>query len=513
MTILSSIRNSFARLVTFALIGHVGIVLIAALYTGNGVLLPLLFACVLAGVPAALFFTQGATALQREVASVSYVLFAALLVYVFRGHPWQIDIHMYFFAVLALLAGFCDARAILIPAAVVAVHHISFNFLVPTWVFPDGGDFARVILHAVVVVLEVPSLVWLSMRVGTALEDAEKSQQQAGEETEKAKMLADQAEKSRLEAEAALDQSRQAEVEKRMVEEKAARDQETERVRADEARLASAESFEDSVNSLISELCGSVTELADTAEGLNAAVTEAAEQVRAVSEGSTRVNSNVSTVASSTEEMSATAQEIARQISQTTQVVDDAASQSEVGEKAVTELSDRSGEIRNVITMINEIAEQTNLLALNATIEAARAGEAGKGFAVVASEVKSLAQQSAKATEEIETLVQSMMDATSQAAKANQNIVSVIGQVRTNSAGIASAVEEQSASTQETARAAQSAAGETSGVDAAAGELQALIGQVSEASDRSAALTSLLNDKINDVRDRAHSFVTELKQV
>lgn len=512
MDMLNDIRTSLARMVTYALLCHIPVVFLAAIFVGNDIFLPILLSFVLAGVPAALYFTQGATPLHREISAVSYVLFVALLVYVFQGHPWQIDIHMYFFAVLALLAGFCDARAILIPAAVVAVHHLTFNFVAPAWVFPDGADFWRVMLHAVVVILEVPTLVWLSLKLESSFAQAEAAQTQAQEEAERARALAEEAEAHKQEAQLALEENRKAEEEKILLEEKAALEKDAAVQRAQKLRLEAAESFEQSVNCLISELSDTISELGENSESLSESVAMADQRVSAVGDGSSRVNANVNTVASSIEEMSASAQEISRQISQTTEVVDEAASQSEVGESAVAELTARSDEIRNVITMINDIAEQTNLLALNATIEAARAGEAGKGFAVVASEVKSLAQQSAKATDEIESLVERMMSATYQAAQANEKIVAVIGQVRTNATGIASAVEQQSATTQETARAAQSAANETSGVDSATNELQSLVQRVSRATDSSAAIASTLGDKIRDVADQANQFVNHLRQ-
>ena len=111
-----------------------------------------------------------------------------------------------------------------------------------------------------------------------------------------------------------------------------------------------------------------------------------------------------------------------------------------------------------MVKVITSIAEQTNLLALNATIEAARAGEAGKGFAVVASEVKDLAQETARATEDISRRVQAIQADTGGAVVAIEEISRVIARISDFQTTIASAVEEQTATTAEMSRSVSEAA-------------------------------------------------------
>ena len=119
--------------------------------------------------------------------------------------------------------------------------------------------------------------------------------------------------------------------------------------------------------------------------------------------------------------------------------------------EAIRTLAEAAQKIGNVVTLINDIAGQTKLLALNATIEAARAGEAGKGFAVVASEVKSLSDQTARATHEISSQVSAMQTATQTSVGAIGSITDTIRKVADIASAIAGAVEEQSAATREIA--------------------------------------------------------------
>ena len=167
-------------------------------------------------------------------------------------------------------------------------------------------------------------------------------------------------------------------------------------------------------------------------------------------------------------------------------------------------LADAAQKIGEVVSLINDIAAQTNLLALNATIEAARAGEAGKGFAVVAAEVKSLANQTAKATEEIGTQVAGIQGATKDSVEAIKSIGKTIGEVNEIATTIASAVEEQSAATQEIARNVQQAAKGTqevssniAGVTQAAGETGTAATQVLGASGDLAKQSEALREQVD----------------
>ena len=153
-------------------------------------------------------------------------------------------------------------------------------------------------------------------------------------------------------------------------------------------------------------------------------------------------------VALGAEELAASVGEISRQAADALKISMQAVDQANETNTIVSGLAVAAQKIGDVVKLINNIAEQTNLLALNATIEAARAGEAGRGFAVVASEVKSLATQTAKATEEISGQIAEVQSTTASAVNVIEAITKTISRVNEISSAIAASVEEQAAVTQ-----------------------------------------------------------------
>ncbi len=219
-----------------------------------------------------------------------------------------------------------------------------------------------------------------------------------------------------------------------------------------------ADNFETAVGSIVSNVsasavhleqaAGTLTRTAETTQGLSSQVAGASEEA----------SSNIQSVASATEQLSVSVEDIGKRVRDSNRIAESAVIQAQETDARIGKLSRAAQQIGDVVKLITAIAEQTNLLALNATIEAARAGDAGRGFAVVAAEVKSLANQTAKATEEISNHISGMQDATQESVAAIKQIGATIGQISSIASSIAVAVEQQGSATQEIARNVQSVA-------------------------------------------------------
>jgi len=250
------------------------------------------------------------------------------------------------------------------------------------------------------------------------------------------------------------------------------------------------------------------TEMRATAESMARMAEETTRRASEVAQASELASANVQTVSAAGEELSASIAEIARQVAESNTVTQRAVSEADRTSNSVQGLADAAQKIGNVVTLINNIAGQTKLLALNATIEAARAGEAGKGFAVVASEVKSLSDQTAKATDEISNQVSAMQAATTASVGAIQGIAETIRKVAEIAAAIAGAVEEQSAATREiAANVAQAAAG-TAQVSASIGAVSEAAAQSSVASGDLLQASGEMSRQSEDLRATIERFVS-----
>jgi len=196
-------------------------------------------------------------------------------------------------------------------------------------------------------------------------------------------------------------------------------------------------------------LAGASEELSANSSQIAAAAQETATEVDVASGAVQQISDNVRSVAAGAEQMTASIGEISTNASEAARVAAHAVEAAEAANSQVAKLGASSAEIGDVIKVITSIAEQTNLLALNATIEAARAGEAGKGFAVVADEVKQLAQQTARATGEIGQRIEAIQSDAGGAVGAIGEITQIIQRINDYQTTIASAVEEQTATTNE----------------------------------------------------------------
>jgi methyl-accepting chemotaxis protein len=285
------------------------------------------------------------------------------------------------------------------------------------------------------------------------------------------------------------------------------------RAEAEQKRLMNelASNFEASVMGVVAAVSSRSSEMEAAAQSLSALASQTEHEASAVAVASEQASSNVQTVAAATAELSAAIQEIGHQVADSAKVSSSAVTEANRVNQIVVDLASAANRIGEVVSLINDIASQTNLLALNATIEAARAGDAGKGFAVVAGEVKSLANQTAKATEEIGAQIASVQQATSDAVGAIQGITTTISRLNEISAAISSAVEEQGAATQEIARNVQQASDGVGDVTSRISTVTQASTQTGQASSQVLAAAGQLSEQSVHLKADVEGFVARIR--
>ncbi|SDF76760.1 methyl-accepting chemotaxis protein [Thalassobaculum litoreum] len=416
---------SIRRRATFALsmfiLAHVPVVGATAFLLGRDAIWPTLATAVAAAIVVAFARLQPDAPATRYLIAAVMMGIVSMMVALFWGNSWQIDMHMYYFAALAILAPMVCTVSILVAAVVVAVHHLTLSFLLPAAVFPDDASLGRVILHAVIVVIEAGALLWVTHSIQRAFDASTR----ALKEVELA-----QAEQARL-AEQTRERDRQAATEKTA------------------ALVTLSDSLKQTVGGIADTVAAASEELSRTATSLTETTGRVGDHAGTVARDATENQARAQAAADALDRVSQSIARITDQVSLSSRITGEAVQRAADTDRTVAGLAQATDRIGEVLTLIQDIAEQTNLLALNATIEAARAGDAGKGFAVVASEVKNLAGQTAKATETIAGEISSIQAESRGAVEAIRGIGETVGRIDEVARTIADAVGEQEATARE----------------------------------------------------------------
>ncbi len=427
---------------------------------------------------------------RRPIAMVGFILSFSLvgdtsmMVYIYSGHPWQIEMHFYYFVVLAMLAGFCDWRILVLNAAVITAHHFLLNEFFPAAVYPGGGNLFRVVVHGSFVIVEAVALTLICMTIREAFAKSEIALSEVEQSKHALERVANRREK----------------------------DLQTTTMRADQTGEI-LERFKQEMERSIEVLHEAAGELQSYTEAMSASAAHAGTQSNRAVQASGGASREVHAAADAGDELARTIAEVGSNAARSSKLAADAVQQAEATNVTIDEMAAVASEIGEVTGLINSIAAQTNLLALNATIEAARAGEAGKGFAVVAAEVKALASQTAKATQDIASRIEAMQTTTARSVSAIQAITATIRELDQFSTAIAAAVEEQAAAAQGISANVNAAAGGVQQVTGAIGDIEHIIGETANAAGALGRAASKIADQTGGIRTRVNAFTGDIMAI
>jgi methyl-accepting chemotaxis protein len=357
------------------------------------------------------------------------MVMGGLLVHFGQG-PMQIEMHFYFFVLIALLSVFANPLVILLAAVTVAVHHFAVWLVIPASVFNYEASFWSVVVHAVFVVLESIAAVFVAR---SFYNDYHKSHHALIESRQLQHRM----------------QNENSDIQRQIVDllqvvSDASDGNLTVRATTTSGTLGNVA---DAFNLLMESLEGLIGEVSRQVGDSEHAVRSISEVARRMASGASHqsrevgaarqlvadvakqiseVSTNADGASNASQHTAQTAQEGEKAVEDVIQGMDSLRANVQSGAKKMKNLGDRSMEITSIVGTISRISEQTNMLALNAAIEGARAGEHGRGFRVVAEEVRKLAERASSATKDIEKLVKAITAETNETIRAIEQQTQVV---------------------------------------------------------------------------------------
>ncbi|HWJ99126.1 MAG TPA: methyl-accepting chemotaxis protein [Xanthobacteraceae bacterium] len=481
---LEQFQRRIARLLVALSWLHLPVLGLMSLANGKETVLIVSVAAVGAGLATYFYSARYSALVVGLVLSISLVGDTSLMVYIYSGHPWQVETHFYYFVVLAMISGFCDWRILVINAAVIATHHLVLNGLFPAAIYPGGSDVLRVVAHVSFVAVETAVLSVIGFAIRDAFAKSESALAEAGEAKLALERIASKREK----------------------------DLDATTMRADQTGEI-LDRFKAEMERSIEVLHQAAGELQSYTDALNVSAAHAGTQSSMAAEASEGAAREVHAAADAGDELARTIAEVGSNAARSSKLAADAVQQAETTNITIDEMAAVASEIGEVTGLISSIAAQTNLLALNATIEAARAGEAGKGFAVVASEVKALASQTARATQDIASRIEAMQTTTARSVSAIQAITATIRELDQFSTAIAAAVEQQASAAHGISANVNAAAGGVQQMTGAIGDIEHILGETKNAADALGRAAARIADQTGGIRTRVNAFTGDIMAI